>query len=476
MISAWNIHSLLDQLSRHTGNSILFPDEQPISYQRLYQAVVENRNALDLLNYAERADKQVLILDVSIGWMAIPVILSALEKRITVIPVVSLHSPRQMAVITDSFPGEPVIGDGQIDQQGRLRPDQIQRKDIKYFHDMSDVAFILYTSGTTGRPKGVMLTHENIWSNVNAILHYFTPRQDDRVFVIRPLTTASAITGEVLPSLIQGASMYVKPVDQQPLRTASLMGELRGTILCTTPTVALHLASLARRKSNVQPRLLILSGEPLRQHVWKKIREAFEDAEIWNVYGLTEASPRISCCQQIDQAADVNCVGRPLAGVNVKVIDENGETVTDGHSGELVVAGPNVMKGYFNEPEWTALKLKDGWLHTGDRVTMRDGQIYVHGRMDHMIIRSGVNIDPYEVEASILQHPQVTEAMAFGVSDSDMRVRLHVWVVADVEPSDLHRFLIEQRIDSRLWPDVIERKERLPKTSSGKLVRNASNT
>jgi long-chain acyl-CoA synthetase len=339
--------------------------------------------------------------------------------------------------------------------------------------ELAEVALILYTSGTTGNPKGVMLTYQNIWSNVSDILDYFHLQQDDRMFIIRPLTNASAITGELLPALTTGCAIYLKPAQQAPLAAIRLMDKLFITILCTTPTVAVRFIPFLKRRGNASLRLLVLSGEMLYSEQAAKLIDAYGDVQIWNAYGLTEASPRISCLTELPSSDAANCVGVPLANVKVKIIDQCGNEVQDGQAGELVVSGPNIMRGYYCDPELTREKIRAGWLYTADRAMMRDGKLYILGRKDEMLIRSGTNVYPNEIEAQLLQHPSVMEALVVGREQEGTGLKIHALVVAETntEPSEILKYLIEIGTEPRLMPDSIECRQSLPKTPSGKLQR-----
>ncbi|SIA39252.1 AMP-binding domain-containing protein [Mycobacteroides abscessus subsp. abscessus] len=250
------------------------------------------------------------------------------------------------------------------------------------------------------------------------------------------------------------------------------------TVFCSTPSVVINLLPIMSRHKLNNLRLIVLSGECLNQAQLKIIKSNIPEVALWNAYGLTEASPRVSCNKQI---LDASCVGLPLSNLHVKIVNDKGEPCTDGELGELMVSGANVMKGYFNDPIQTSKKMKDGWLYTSDKAMLKDGRLYVVGRKDEMIIRSGMNIFPNEIEGYLVNHPNVKEAIVFGKKDVKIGERIYAWVVLNnrllkTKPSDLFQYFIDEGIDSLAWPNVIEIKEDLPKTLTGKVSRNWEET
>ncbi len=462
----------LDRLTRHSGPCFLHPSGDKVTYESLLQAVTWNADRLREMGYGSRGGKQqVVACQASLGWRAVPVLLAAMHCRVTVVPVDSFRSPTLTRNVLEEIGPELVIEQSHVDQAGRLQA--LPTMFPKRRSALNDIALILYTSGTSGFPKGVMLTYRNIWSNLEDIVRYFTLDARDRLLLLRPLIHASAITGELLPALYYGAAIVVKPDELTPLGAVRELVEQRITVCGLTPTVAAGLAHFATRCDVSTVRQLVLSGEPLRQLQKEKIRKAFPSAQIGNAYGLTEASPRISCKLQLADDDPIECVGSPLAQVDIQVVDEQGQPTAPGTRGMLTVTGPNVMAGYYGDEEATARKLDtDGWLATGDSASWEHGELFVYGRTDDLIIRGGVNVHPTELEAALVAMAGIHDALVFGRNEAS-GVKIHAWVTADPEldQHEVVRRIVQSQQDMRLWPDVIEVKAELPKTASGKIMR-----
>jgi long-chain acyl-CoA synthetase len=476
LIMNLNTQSFLSVLRKHNGIAIWEDRKGNVTYEELVRAVEYNMNTFRQLGYTPPVNnegQQVVLVDVSLGWRLVPIILAAMKMCVTVVPINRFHSPNQAKEIISCFSTEIVFDSTNVKASGIVMGERIDRSKRSLYEELNSVAFLLYTSGTTGHPKGVMLTYQNIWSNVSDILDYFQLWSDDRLFIIRPLTNASAITGELLPALYVGCSLSIKEPAQAPLSALKSMERFSTTVMCAAPTVVGRMVPFVQRYDLSSLRLLVLSGEILSKPQFQKIAKAFSYTQIWNAYGLTEASPRVS--RWIGQPGQYKpgCVGLPLKSVVIRIVDADDHPVPKGNSGELIVRGPNVMKGYFKDSESTDLKVRDGWLYTSDRASIRNGFLYIHGRQDDLLIRSGMNVFPSEIEEKLLLHPRVVQAFVFDKTDDDSEIKIHAWVIGepDVKPKDLHEFLIESKVDPRLWPDVIEMKENLPDTTSGKMKR-----
>lgn len=468
-----NTDDFLNALSQHRGVCFLSSKGHEVSYEKLMQAIEWNALVFQKLGYGRsRAGQPMIAVNVLLGWRAVPILLAAFMQQITVVPVDPYRNPQLTYQIIGEIRSELILDRHHADMEGRLQQDLIPNIVPQSRMELGDVALILYTSGTTGFPKGVMLTYSNLWSNLSDILNYLAIGLMDRLLMVRPLTHASAITGELLPALYRGSSIVMKPNEATPLSAIREIDEQRISLVCTTPTVAAALAHFAAKFDVSSLRCVMLSGELLLKAPLAKIRQAFPHATIGNAYGLTEASPRISCLTHMRDSDALDCVGEPLSHVQVKIANASGEAVRDGSRGVLWVCGPNIMKGYYQDEQATERKLKDGWLLTSDLATLRGGELFIHGREDDVIIRGGVNIHPYEVESYLLEMDGISEALVFGRQE-DHGMKMSAWVVAEpaLERQEIYRCILRLQPDSRLWPDVIEIKSHLPKTPSGKLIR-----
>lgn len=469
-----NTQSFLSKLRQHHGIAIWKTMDSFISFTELVQIVDANIQIFKQLRYSSTTKEQhVVLVDVSLGWRAVAIILAAMALRITVIPIDREYDFWKTEEIRLAFPKEIVLDSSNISSTGRIVIDLIDSSKKSLYENLANVALLLYTSGTTGTPKGVMLTYQNIWSNVSDILEYFHLMSDDRLCIMRSFIHASAISGELLPALFSGCSIFIKKPNESPFGILKEMEKLSPTVLCAAPTIVGRLALMARRYKLTSLRVIVLSGEVLNRVQYQRIAKAFLNTKIWNVYGLTEASPRISYWSGDHKSFESGCVGFPLKSVKLQIVDDNGEQVPDGTEGELLVCGPNVMKGYFNAPKLTSSKYINGWFYTSDRASIRNGLLFIHGRKDDLLIRGGMNVYPTEIEEKLLLHPDVKEAFVFGKMKSNGEMGIFAWVVCkdNVQPKELYKFLIESKVSPRLWPDQIEKKPFLNHTSSGKIKR-----
>jgi long-chain acyl-CoA synthetase len=341
---------------------------------------------------------------------------------------------------------------------------------------VQDPAFILYTSGTGGVPKGVLLSHSNIISNLDGISHYFTVYSEDHILIVRPLCHASAITGELLYGLSQGAKISFYDGPFSPFRLISCLKTAQPTVLCTTPTIVYQMMNTNRKHFSEKLSKLVISGECLHESMLDKLPDCFGPIEFYNVYGLTEAAPRVSYLKGEYFLKKKGSVGIPLHNVSIKIVSKDHLEVSCREIGEVLVQGPNVMKGYWKNDTYTHSKMKNQWLHTGDMGYWdEDGFLYIIGRMDDMMIRGGVNISPTEVEEVLLSHPCIDEAMVWGESDPLYGQRICAAVSGNPGiTNELVMEICKEKLEPYQWPDAVEIVDSLPKGVTGKVIKKRS--
>ena len=335
----------------------------------------------------------------------------------------------------------------------------------------TSVALIMFTSGTTGVPKGVMLTHRNVTSNILAISKYFEITNNDAILIARPLYHAAVLTGELFTGLYKGLTISFYKEDFSPLRLLGFMSANRVTVLCGTPTMFNFLAYYAPRfKTDL--RCAAISGEILTTNVAKKIADAFPRTIFYHVYGLTEASPRVAYLEPSLFTEKLCSIGMPIDGVEARIIEEDGGYTTD-VTGELAIRGPNVMNGYLDDIVSTNRKIIGGWLHTGDMAYADgDGYLYVLGRKDNMIIRAGVNIYPQEIEDALYSAPGVSEALVYGEYDEQygQRIVAEVVLLGSVDKAAILQ-ACRDNLPEYKWPSDIRVVKELAKSPTGKVLR-----
>lgn len=324
---------------------------------------------------------------------------------------------------------------------------------------LEDVALLMFTSGTTGEPKGVMLTDENIIENLEYISGYFNVAGMNRLCISRSLTHISGVTGELLYGICNGMTIYFYEEAFIPQRLMKFLRETEAEVYCATPTVFGSLSRYAD-KAEIPLKTAAISGERLTEGQAIKIAKAFPETKFYNVYGLTEHSPRVSALPPEDFLRKAGSIGKPIGNVHMKIED-----------GELLVKSPCMMKGYYGAEEMTEKKLKGGWLHTGDMAHEdEDGYYYIDGRKDDMIIRGGVNIFPEEIEAVLKECPGVEECLVYGERDERFGEKICAEVKGRAELTELQRFARE-KLAPHLQPNEYKKTETFEYTSGGKLIR-----
>ncbi|MBC7289289.1 MAG: long-chain fatty acid--CoA ligase [Armatimonadetes bacterium] len=338
-----------------------------------------------------------------------------------------------------------------------------------------DVAVLLYTSGTTGRPKGAMLSHRNViwdaWA-ANQTLHV---GPTDVFMGALPLFHAYGFTVNLtLPTLVGACQVLMQRF--AAVRCLELIEAHRATVLAAVPTM-FQLMLRARRQPDYDLSSLkvgVSGGAPVPIEVLHEFERRF-GTYMLEGYGPTEAAPVVSVNPRYG-VRKFGSVGPPLPGIEVKVVDDNDQTLPVGEVGELCVRGPNVMLGYWNAPELTAQAIRDGWLHTGDLARLdEDNYIYIVDRKKDLIIVGGLNVYPREVEDVIYELPQVAEAAVVGVPHS-IKGEDVVAYVAFKEGQHLNPEHILDHCRRHLAPFKVPREivivNELPKSLIGKILRS----
>lgn len=394
-------------------------------------------------------------------------LLSCFSAGVTAVPLAHRYGEKLCNRVLSLVDPTCVI----TDADGSIRV--VRREKSAYREPDVRPALIMCTSGTTGKPKGVMLSETNLLTNVNDICGYFRIGDEDSVLISRPLYHAAVITGEFLPAIRQGCDIRFYPGEYNPVNLLRLIEQYRITTFCSTPTLW-DLLCLAARLGGKRPllRKLVISGETLCGRVAKRVRNTFPRADIYHVYGLTEASPRVSYLPPDEFDGNYTSVGRPLDSVRCKVVDEYGRELPPGRDGMLLVSGPNVMQGYFGDPALTARVLRDGWLYTGDTAAMEaNGYIIIKGRRDEMINRAGMNIYPQEIESLLMSDRRTREAYVYQLRDSGLGVRLGLMIAGNFKSTDSVRNLCRKVLSPYQMPNEIRIVDEIPKNGFGKILR-----
>ena len=392
-------------------------------------------------------------------------LLSCFAAGVTALPLSKRYGQLHCQKVLDVISPDAMI----TDVNGELKVSYLREHSYK----VRDVhpALIMCTSGTTGLPKGAMLTETNILTNVADIARYFKMDSSDTILIARPLYHCAVLTGEFLTALIKGVKIRFYSGKFNPTQMLVFLSEYGITAFCGTPTLLNIMARFKRDQTNILKHICV-SGECMSFETGIAIADAFPEADIYHVYGLTEACPRVSFLPPHLFRRYADCVGLPLKNVSLRVVTEQGTMAQTNEIGILWVKGRNVMAGYYNNPEKTSEVLKDGWLCTGDRALINEsGLLKIKGRNDELIIKAGMNIYPQEIENALKKDPRVREVLAWGEQDAKTGVQIVLSIVGDFCDVGEVQALCRACLPAYQIPSRIHLLDELPKNGSGKIVR-----
>ena len=339
-----------------------------------------------------------------------------------------------------------------------------------------DTAVVLYTSGTTGHPKGAELTHANLINNVEvSAADLFQLGPDDLIFGGLPLFHAFGQTCTLNAAIMTGASLTVLP-RFDAAKALGILADQRVTIFAGVPTMFSALLHVPDRSGyDVSAlRLCISGGAAMPVEVLRQFEDAF-DCIVLEGYGLSETSP-VASFNHPGRERKPGSIGTPIRGVEMRVVDASGAEVPQGEVGEIAIRGHNIMKGYLNRPDATAEAVSaDGWFRTGDigRVD-EDGYYYIVDRKKDLIIRGGYNIYPREIEEVLYEHPEVAEAAVVGIPHPELGEEVGAAVAlkpgATVTPDELRSY-VKSQVAAYKYPRRVWIVDALPKGPTGKILK-----
>jgi fatty-acyl-CoA synthase len=335
-------------------------------------------------------------------------------------------------------------------------------------------ALMMYTSGTTGRPKGALLTHNNLlWNNMQLLVE-LSVGAEDVGFNAAPLFHIGGLNVLTGPLLYCGATNVLE--DRfDPVRALILMEREKVTCSFAVPAMWSAIARVPdfERYDLSRVRCLVSGGAPCPLPLIEFFRERglpFQEG-----FGMTETAPIVAVLKQDDVVRKAGSIGKPALHVDARVFDEHDQEVEAGVVGELVVRGPNVMLGYWNQPEATAEAVRGGWFHTGD-LARRDeeGYLYIVDRKKDMVITGGENVYPVEVEQVLIRHPRVLDVAVFGVPDAKWGERVVAAVVTrDGEPLTVEEVdaFCRGKLARFKVPGAVHLMSELPRNATGKVLK-----
>lgn len=341
-----------------------------------------------------------------------------------------------------------------------------------------NIAIMLHTSGTTNNPKRVMLTHSNLLNNIKSNIESLKLNKNDRVLIALPMFFGYCNTAQFLTHLYLGASIIIMDNMFMPNYFFKLVQDEKVTNFTGVPSMLLMLLNFRNKYNyNISSlKYICFGGGNMPVEKLRQIIEAFPTVGFVQTYGQTEASPRVTCLLPEDSLRKIGSVGKTIPYVQVRIVDEGGKDVNIGETGEIIVKGKNVMKGYYKRPTETENTIRNGWLYTGDLAKYDEEKyIYLVGRKKNIIISGGLNIYPEEVEEQLMCHPAVKEVYVVGETHEILgEVPIAKVLLKDnidkISEGELKNFCLDRLADYKV-PNKIVFVEEFPKTATGKIKR-----
>lgn len=356
-----------------------------------------------------------------------------------------------------------------------LSDSSIKFNEVEVKDDTTTVVF--YTSGTTGKPKGVMLTAGAVRATAQIWGESMNLTSSDRMQVVTPLFHCAACHVFSIPVIYAGGTMVIEEAFS-PEQTLKTMVQEEITIFFGVPAMYSILLNTPKMAGLELPhlRLFTYGAAPMPYELVRKVKELYPDVKVQNLYGQTENSPAATSLKDHHALEKVGSVGEPLPMTQVQVVDEFGDLLPVGQVGEIVVKGPQVMKGYLKNEEATRQALRNGWMYSGDLGRFdEDGLLYIVDRKKDMIIRGGENVYPVEVEEVLYQIPELLEAAVVGVPHQVLGEVPKAFAVLkegkQLSEQDVITFCSKQLANYKLPVEVMFT-ESLPRNASGKVLKN----
>ncbi len=346
-------------------------------------------------------------------------------------------------------------------------------------HDL----YQMYTSGTTGQPKGAVLTHRAVTAHTTQITLAHDIHPGERVLVVAPIFHAAGASAAAFPSIYAGGCLYIQ-TDFKPVEVVRALSEERIGLAVFVPAMIqaclTAVPDVAQRRYD-SLRLIHYGASPIAEQTLRRAMEVFQ-CDFSQGYGMTEMTAGITYLSSADHRRALAekpdlllAAGRPLLGTEVRVVDPNDTPLPNGAIGEIIARGPQLMQGYWNQPEATTETLRGGWMHTGDAGVLDDeGYLYIQDRIKDMIVSGGENVYPRAVEEVLYQHPAIAEAAVIGVPDERWGETVKAIVVLRQGMTATAEEIIDfcrGKVAGFARPRSVDFIEALPRTPSGKVLK-----
>lgn len=484
-------------ISKYANNISVIFNEQEFTYNQLNIAI--NRLAQGLLNNGfQKGDRIALILPnyvqfvicyfaiLKIGAVVFPinflfdeVQIQELFNRVKISGIITWEGltkkVRQAALELELKSPLIVLGENIPDDFTDLIKLIAASEPLKNNIDTADedTAVILHTSATTSNPKAVELSHKNLFSNCTAFREYFLINSNDCFIAATPLFHPLSLTAVLNTGFCFGSKINLQAYFN-PLSILNSIKKHRVSIFVGMPSIYQALFDLENTNDALESiRFCISSWQSLSESLLKSYKDKFNKT-IYEAYGLAEATAFVTV-NQLDQEQKAGVVGRPLNQITVKVVDEQGNDVSEGELGEIIVRGPNVMKGYVGQPEESEKTFRGNWLHTGDMGKMDEtGTLYFIERKEYVIIKGGFHVFPREIELHLLKHPKIKEAVVLGFPDEVQGQEVKACVVPQdgegIKPQEIIDYC-QEAFAVYKCPKLVQFYEDFPKSSTGRILR-----
>ncbi len=477
------VHDLIHQ---GAGDHIAFRGKQTITYAQL-QLAVEKYRAYFAHMGIHAGDNVGLFARNSVEFVYSYMAIASLGA--VVVPLNFQLTPHEVAYIVKDAQMKHLVTmerlalESELESYGYQQPvtqliiaefkDNLSGNSVPACTDMDEnqPCVIIYTSGTTGNPKGAVLSHKNLVSDSALFGKVIPVNSQDNVLCVLPMYHAFAWTCAVLNPLLTGATITVLD-GFSPKEALATIKEHAVTIMYGVPPMYNLFARMGTTEELAGVRMFISGGASLPESVSEQFKQKF-GISIIEGYGLSEAAPVVAV-NPVNKTKPCS-IGKVLPEMEVKIVGLSGEQLPPGTVGELVVKGPNVMRGYYNLPLDTARALKDGWLYTGD-LAYRDteGYLFIVDRLKDLIITNGENIYPREIEELLYAYPGIAEAAVIGVPDKLRGQAVRAYIVM-LEGHAFDKKAIREYLQSKLasykMPRDYVQVDALPKSQTGKILK-----
>ena len=342
----------------------------------------------------------------------------------------------------------------------------------------TDPAYILYTSGTTGRPKGAVISHINVIHSVMNFKNILDSDETLSTVIAVPMFHVTGLVGQLLHQFYNGGTVYSMERYQNEAYI-ELVQKHKINFLFNVPTIFIMMSTSRKFLENDFSfvRKVAYGGAPIYRQTYDTMKKAFPNADLHNAYGSTETTSPTTLMPAVYDESKVRSCGRPVPVADVKIVDENGEELPAGHTGELYIRGPMVVEGYWDNEEANLKNFTDGYWHSGDLGTIdEEGFVYILDRKKDMINRGGEKIFSIEVEDVLKAHPEINEAAVVGEPDSVFGERVKAFIVSpSLNETDIEaiRSYCLERLAKFKVPESIVFLEELPRNAAGKILKTA---